>query len=49
MHLAFDQQNRLIKEVEGSVNSLDQRSINHLLNLELFYHAQQELPNHIPN
>lgn len=29
--------------------SLDNSSINHILNQELFYHAQQELPYHIPN
>lgn len=49
MQLVFHEQGKLIKEIEDNLNSLDQRSINHLLNQELFYHARQELPNHIPN
>ncbi len=41
MQLVFSEQAKLIEEIEDGLNKLDQRSINHLLNQELFYHAQQ--------
>lgn len=49
MNQIFSQQAEFIQTVEKHHQNLDQHAINHILNQELFYHAQQELPNYIPN
>lgn len=49
MSSIFNHEYSLINAIEKVHNSLDYPTINHLLNQELFYHAQQELPYHIPN